>query len=95
MDLCFRSFSPETSLQLLTMAADKKSASKKAERSSTMNKTSSVKSVATAPKNGAPAQHAQGSRKGKRAWRKNVDIGEVEIGLEEMRAEERVVGCVS
>ncbi|KAF7973063.1 hypothetical protein HWV62_16242 [Athelia sp. TMB] len=74
------------------MAADKKSASKKAERPSTMNKTSSAKSVGTASKNGAPAQHTQGSRKGKRAWRKNVDIGEVEIGLEEMRAEERVVG---
>lgn len=46
----------------------------------------------TKPKNGAPATYTQGSRKGKRAWRKNVDIGEVEMGLEEMRAEERVVG---
>jgi hypothetical protein len=41
---------------------------------------------------GAPSQHNQGSRKGKRAWRKNVDIGEVEEGLEGMRAEERVTG---
>jgi nucleolar protein 53 len=41
---------------------------------------------------GAPSQHNQGSRKGKRAWRKNVDIGEVEDGLEGLRAEERVTG---
>lgn len=43
---------------------------------------------------GAPSQLNQSSRKGKRAWRKNVDIGEVEEGLEEMRAEERVIGYV-
>jgi hypothetical protein len=43
---------------------------------------------------GAPAQHNQSSRKGKRAWRKNVDIGEVEDALEGMRAEERVTGLV-
>lgn len=41
---------------------------------------------------GAPSQHNQGSRKGKRAWRKNVDIGEVEEGLEGLRVEERVTG---
>ncbi|KAF9556091.1 P60-like protein [Agrocybe pediades] len=41
---------------------------------------------------GAPSQFNQSSRKGKRAWRKNVDIGDVEQTLEEMRAEERVVG---
>lgn len=41
---------------------------------------------------GAPSQRSQGSRKGKRAWRKNVDLDEVEEGLEEMRTEERVVG---
>jgi nucleolar protein 53 len=46
------------------------------------------------PVTGAPAQHNQPSRKGKRAWRKNVDIGEVDEGLEEMRAEERVTGLV-
>lgn len=44
---------------------------------------------------GAPSQYNQSSRKGKRAWRKNVDIGDVEQTLEELRAEERVVGCVS
>ncbi len=43
---------------------------------------------------GTPAQHSQPSRKGKRAWRKNIDIGEVEEGLEEIRQEERVVGFV-
>jgi nucleolar protein 53 len=41
---------------------------------------------------GAPAQRTQSSRKGKKAWRKNVDIDEVEEGLEELRVEERVAG---
>jgi nucleolar protein 53 len=41
---------------------------------------------------GAPAQRTQSSRKGKKAWRKNIDIDNVEDGLEEIRAEERVVG---
>ena len=39
---------------------------------------------------GAPSQLNQSSRKGKKAWRKNVDIGEVEQGLEGLRQEERV-----
>jgi len=43
---------------------------------------------------GAPSQPSQSSRKGKKAWRKNVDIGEVEQGLEHIREEERVTGCV-
>jgi len=43
---------------------------------------------------GAPSQHNQSSRKGKRAWRKNINIEDVEEVLEGMRAEERVVGCV-
>ncbi|KAF9452083.1 P60-like protein [Macrolepiota fuliginosa MF-IS2] len=41
---------------------------------------------------GAPAQHNQSSRKGKKAWRKNVDLGDVEEGLESLRTEERVTG---
>ena len=41
---------------------------------------------------GAPAQRNQGSRKGKRAWRKNVDLEDVEEGMEGLRAEERVTG---
>ena len=41
---------------------------------------------------GAPSQRNQASRKGKKAWRKNVDIDVVEEGLEEIREEERVVG---
>lgn len=41
---------------------------------------------------GAPAQHNQSSRKGKKAWRKNVDLEQVEEGLESIRAEERVTG---
>ncbi|KAF7289443.1 Ribosome biogenesis protein NOP53 [Mycena chlorophos] len=41
---------------------------------------------------GAPAQHNQPSRKGKKAWRKNVDIQAVEAGMEELRTEERTTG---
>ncbi|GJJ14638.1 hypothetical protein Clacol_008904 [Clathrus columnatus] len=41
---------------------------------------------------GAPSQHSQPSRKGKKAWRKNVDIGTIEDGLEIIRDQERVVG---
>ncbi|KAH7928988.1 P60-like protein [Leucogyrophana mollusca] len=43
---------------------------------------------------GAPSQHTQSSRKGKRAWRKNIDIDPVEEGLEGLRAEERVTGSI-
>lgn len=35
----------------------------------------------------APAQHKQPSRKGKKAWRKNVDVTEIQEGLEEVREE--------
>lgn len=47
---------------------------------------------ATASALGAPSQHNQGSRKGKRAWRKNVDLQDVEEGMEGLRAEERLTG---
>jgi nucleolar protein 53 len=43
---------------------------------------------------GAPSQHNQASRKGRRAWRKNVDIEDVEEALEGLRTEERVTGYV-
>jgi nucleolar protein 53 len=35
----------------------------------------------------APSQHGQPSRKGKKAWRKNVDLSEVEKGLEKLKEE--------
>jgi nucleolar protein 53 len=35
----------------------------------------------------APQQHKQPSRKGKKAWRKNVDVTEIQEGLEEVRDE--------
>ncbi|KAF8508729.1 tumor suppressor protein Gltscr2 [Hysterangium stoloniferum] len=41
---------------------------------------------------GAPSQHSQPSRKGKKAWRKNVDIQGVEEGLEDVRDQERITG---
>lgn len=33
----------------------------------------------------APATHKQPSRKGKKAWRKNVDITELQEGVEDVR----------
>ncbi len=51
---------------------------------------SNGKSVA--PARGAPAQLKQTSRKGKKAWRKNVDITAEEEALELAREEERVTG---
>ncbi|WWD22696.1 hypothetical protein CI109_107189 [Kwoniella shandongensis] len=41
---------------------------------------------------GAPSTLSQASRKGKKAWRKNIDIGEEEEALEQGREEERVTG---
>ena len=39
------------------------------------------------PSKEAPQQHAQSSRKGKKAWRKNIDVTDVQAGLEEAREE--------
>ncbi|KAH6676530.1 ribosome biogenesis protein Nop53/GLTSCR2 [Halenospora varia] len=44
-----------------------------------------IKPAAVAPN--APSQHKQPSRKGKKAWRKNVDVTEIQEGLEEVRDE--------
>jgi nucleolar protein 53 len=33
----------------------------------------------------APAQYRQPSRKGKKAWRKNVDVTQIQSGLEDVR----------
>ncbi|KAK9448819.1 ribosome biogenesis protein Nop53/GLTSCR2 [Limtongia smithiae] len=41
----------------------------------------------------APSQYAQPSRKNKRAWRKNVDITQVEEGLEQLRKEKILFGA--
>ncbi|KAF3767532.1 P60-like protein [Cryphonectria parasitica EP155] len=41
----------------------------------------------------APQQHSQPSRKGKKAWRKNVDVTEVQKGLEDL-SEEIIQGGV-
>lgn len=42
---------------------------------------------AKAGSHSAPQQHKQPSRKGRKAWRKNVDVTEVERGLEERNDE--------
>jgi len=39
-----------------------------------------------------PTQKKQPSRKGKSAWRKNIDIDDVEVGLEEKREQIRTLG---
>lgn len=44
---------------------------------------------------GQPQQHKQPSRKGKKAWRKNVDLSEVQEGLESLREEIRHGGPIS
>lgn len=44
-----------------------------------------IKKAAAAPE--APKQHGQKSRKGKKAWRKNVDLTEVETGIDNVRDE--------
>lgn len=36
----------------------------------------------------APQQYKQPSRKGKKAWRKNVDVSEVQEGLHQLKEEE-------
>ncbi|KIO33133.1 hypothetical protein M407DRAFT_17999 [Tulasnella calospora MUT 4182] len=41
---------------------------------------------------GAPSQYKRTGRKGKGAWRKNVDIDDVEGGMEEIRKEETIIG---
>ncbi|KAG8950970.1 hypothetical protein FRC00_007471 [Tulasnella sp. 408] len=41
---------------------------------------------------GAPSQYKKTGRKGKGAWRKNVDIDDVEGGMEEIRKEEAIIG---
>ncbi|KAI0332212.1 P60-like protein [Cubamyces sp. BRFM 1775] len=60
--------------------------------STSASKAAASKQKAASSAYGAPAQRTQSSRKGKRAWRKNVDIEPVEEGLEGLRAEERVTG---
>ena len=41
---------------------------------------------------GAPSSLGQSSRKGKKAWRKNIDISQEEVAMEQAREEERVTG---
>ncbi|QRW13313.1 Nop53 (60S ribosomal biogenesis) [Ceratobasidium sp. AG-Ba] len=65
-------------------------ARKRAMAISTVNRVNKLKSSKS--RYGAPAQKAQATRKGKKAWRKNVDIEDVEDTLEDLREEERITG---
>jgi hypothetical protein len=56
------------------------------------NGSDAIPSLTKAVNIGAPSQAGQSSRKGKKAWRKNVDIVDIERTLEEAREEERVTG---
>ncbi len=80
----------QSPLSLPVIMALKKSNSKHASASAIKPK----KKLSAASTVGAPAQHNQSSRKGKRAWRKNVDIEDLEEKLEGLREEERTFGCV-
>ncbi|KAF8688674.1 Nop53 (60S ribosomal biogenesis), partial [Rhizoctonia solani] len=62
-------------------------ARKRAMAISTVNRVNKIKS-----RYGAPSQPSQSTRKGKKAWRKNVDIEDVEDRLEGLRDEERETG---
>lgn len=42
----------------------------------------------------APAQYKQPSRKGKKAWRKNVDVTQINSGLEDVR-DQIILGYVT
>ncbi|KAG8921290.1 hypothetical protein FRC03_002639 [Tulasnella sp. 419] len=53
---------------------------------------SKIKTKKSLDSYGAPSQHSQPSRKGKKAWRKNVDLTDLEKGLESIREDERVLG---
>ncbi|QSS58737.1 p60 domain-containing protein [Histoplasma capsulatum] len=44
---------------------------------------------------GAPHQYKQPSRKGKKAWRKHVDMTEVDVGLQRVREEEIEGGVIA
>lgn len=52
-----------------------------------------ISSREMAESTGAPQQYKQPSRKGKKAWRKNVDVSEIQTGLENLR-EEIIKGSV-
>jgi nucleolar protein 53 len=43
---------------------------------------------------GAPAQYKQPTRKGKKSWRKNIDVQPEEHAMEEARVQERDGGYV-
>lgn len=50
--------------------------------------------VASTSAIGAPAQYKQTNRKGKKAWRKNIDIQPEEQALEKVREIEQALGYV-
>ena len=64
----------------------KETAKKPYDRSFTSVKASQTQDL------GAPATLGQKSRKGKKAWRKNIDVRDEEEALEVAREEERVTG---
>jgi nucleolar protein 53 len=55
----------------------------------------SLSAPAAPVETGAPATHGQKTRKGKKAWRKNIDVSQEEEAMEQARAEERVTGWVN
>ena len=81
--ICYRTLS----FIMATPSSSQKASTSASIPSTTPGQMKNKKSVV-----GAPSQRAQASRKGKKAWRKNIDLDEVETGLEEIRTEEIVTG---
>lgn len=71
-----------------TMPAVRTSAPKKASAAKGKGKASAASTSAI----GAPAQYNQTNRKGKKAWRKNIDIQPEEQALEKVREIETILG---
>ena len=84
--ICYRTLS----FIMATPSSSQKASTSASIPSTTPGQMKNKKSVV-----GAPSQRAQASRKGKKAWRKNIDIDDVEERLEELRVEERVTGYVA
>jgi len=83
--------SPIPNIYLYTMPT---ASSSKPSRKETAKKPydRSFTSVKASQDLGAPATLGQKTRKGKKAWRKNIDVRDEEEALETAREEERVTG---
>lgn len=77
-----------------TASSSKPSRKETAKKPYDRNLSSSVTSLKSTKTTdlGAPSTLGQKTRKGKKAWRKNIDVRDEEEALEQAREEERVTG---